>query len=149
MSHCGETYDERTLSPRRDKTFDMVSSKTKKDGMAPATLEGCVVRFADKIAYVGRDVEDAFRAGIVSGYDSMPKEVIERLGSSNAETINVLVGDIIHSSLDSDMISISEGNFQAMNEFLHGNGEKIYRAKKISTYEKTVKLVVEMFIIQI
>ncbi len=143
VSHCGETYDERTLSPRRDKTFDMVSSKTKKDGMAPATLEGCVVRFADKIAYVGRDVEDAFRAGIVSGYDSMPKEVIERLGSSNAETINVLVGDIIHSSLDSDMISISEGNFQAMNEFLYGNVEKIYRAKKISTYEKTVKLVVE------
>ena len=98
VSHCGETYNEYVLKPLRDKTEAQISNKPEKDRTAPATLEGCVVRFADKIAYVGRDVEDARRAGIIGGTgEFLPDSVTDRLGNTNAETINILVGDIIHS----------------------------------------------------
>lgn len=140
VSHCGETYNESSLKPLRDKTEDMISNKAEKSRIAPATLEGCVVRFADKIAYVGRDVEDARRAGIIGGTEFLSNEVIKRLGATNSETINILVGDLIHNSIDSDEITMSEGNFKAMNEFLTSNFEKIYSAPKIRTYEETIKI---------
>ena len=143
VSHCGETYNEHSLAPKRDKTEAEVSAKPEKDRTAPATLEGCVVRFADKIAYVGRDVEDARRAGIIGGSDFLPPEVRNRLGETNSETINTLVGDLIHCSINSDRITMSEGNFKAMNEFLTKNFEEIYSAPKIKTYEKTIYILVE------
>lgn len=140
VSHCGETYNESSLKPMRDKPEEMVSNKPEKSRFAPATLEGCVVRFADKIAYVGRDVEDARRAGIIGGTEFLSDDVIKRLGSTNSETINILVGDLIHNSIDGDEITMSEGNFKAMNEFLTTNFERIYSAPKIRTYEKTVDI---------
>ncbi|SMC53482.1 dGTPase [Oscillospiraceae bacterium] len=144
VSHCGETYNEYVLKPLRDKTEKQVSDKPEKDRTAPATLEGCVVRFADKIAYVGRDVEDARRAGIISGTgEFLPDSVVSRLGSTNSETINILVGDLIHSSMNADEIRMSEGNFKAMNDFLTRNFEEIYKAPKIATYEKTVDILIE------
>lgn len=143
VSHCGETYDEYSLTPKRDKAEADISAKPEKTRTAPATLEGCVVRFADKIAYVGRDVEDAARAGIIGGNDFLPTNVTNRLGSSNSETINTLVGDIIHSSINGDSISMSKDNFKAMNEFLNKNFEEIYSAPKIATYEKTIYILVE------
>lgn len=143
VAHCGETYNEYTLSPLRDKTEQQISAKPEKDRTAPATLEGCVVRFADKIAYVGRDVEDARRAGIIGGSDFLPDAVKNRLGETNSETINTLVGDIIHSSIDADRITMSEGNFKAMNEFLTKNFEEIYSAPKIKTYEQTIYILIE------
>ena len=143
VSHCGETYDEYSLTPYRDKTEAEVSSKPEKDRTRPATLEGCVVRFADKIAYVGRDIEDARRAGIIGGNDHVSSEVAKRLGTTNAEIINILVGDIVHSSLDKDEISMSKENFEALNEYLKSNLNGIYLAPKIKTYEDMVKLQIE------
>ena len=143
VSHCGETYNEYSLKPNRNKTEKEISDKPEKDRSAPATLEGCVVRFADKIAYVGRDVEDARRAGIIGGSEFLPGTVTRRLGSTNSETINPLVGDIVHSSMNKDEICMSEGNFKAMNEFLTTNFEKIYSSPKITTYERTIDILIE------
>ena len=143
ISHCGETYHESSLTPKRDKKDSDIRNKPEKDRTAPATLEGCVVRFADKIAYVGRDVEDAKRAEIIGSSEFLPESITERLGKTNSETINILVGDIVHSSMNSDEIRMSEGNFKAMNEYLNRNFEKIYSSPKISTYEKTIEILVE------
>ena len=142
VSHCGETYDERALKPFRDKPTESIVNKGKKDRTPPATLEGCVVRFADKIAYVGRDMEDALRAGFINN-DYLPSEVKNRLGNTNSEVINTLVGDIIHNSLDKDEIRMSDATFEAMNEFLNKNVEQIYLSKKIMTYERTVTTTIE------
>ena len=143
VAHCGETYDEYRLTPYRDKTEKEVSEKPEKDRTRPATLEGCVVRFADKIAYVGRDIEDARRAGIIGGNDHVSDEAARRLGTTNAEIINILVGDIVHSSLNKDEICMSQDNFRAMNEYLNANLNGIYRSPKIKTYEEMVKLQIE------
>lgn len=143
VSHCGETYDEYSLTPFRDKPEELVSAKGEKQRIRPATLEGCVVRFADKIAYVGRDIEDAKRAGIIGGNDFVSTKASKRLGNTNSEIINILVSDLIHNSLDSDEIKMSKENFEAMNEYLNANLQHIYLAPKVKTYENMVKLQIE------
>ena len=142
VSHCGETYDEISLKPFRDKETDAIVHKGRKDRTPPATLEGCVVRFADKVAYVGRDMEDALRAGFISS-DYLSGRVKQRLGNTNSEVINTLVGDIIHNSLDKDEICMSEEIFEATNEFLKKNVEQIYMSKKIMAYERNVTNIIE------
>ena len=143
VSHCGETYDEYKLTPYREKTEQEISDKPEKDRTRPCTLEGCVVRFADKIAYVGRDIEDARRAGIIGGNELVSSEAARRLGSTNAEIINILVWDIVHNSLNKDEICMSKENFEAMNEYLNSNLNNIYKAPKIVTYENNIKLQLE------
>ena len=143
VSHCGETYDEYRLTPYREKTEKEISCKPEKDRTRPATLEGCVVRFADKIAYVGRDIEDARRAGLIGDTDFVSSEALRRLGSTNSEIINILVGDIVHCSLNKDEILMSKENFEAMNEYLNANLHEIYLAPKIKTYESMVELQIE------
>ena len=87
-------------------------------------------------------MEDALRAGFINN-EYLPSEVKNRLGNTNAEVINTLVGDIIHNSLDKDEIRMSDATFEAMNEFLKRNVEQIYLSKKIMTYEKSVTTTVE------
>ena len=145
VSHCGESYGEQKLIPRRDKTKERLYEYSVDRTIAPATLEGCVVRFADKIAYVGRDMEDAMRAGILDETKTFPKEVLDRLVSSNSQIINTLVADIIHTSrkLDGDVISLSDGNFEAFNKLLISSKDHIYMNEHIKTYEKKTNLIIE------
>ena len=108
----------------------------------PSTLEGCVVRIADKIAYIGRDIEDACLAGIMEFEDIAPA-ITSRLGKTNSQIINTLVGDLIHNSLDKDEIRLSDEAGEAMKELLEENVARIYRSEKINRYEETVKNAIE------
>ncbi|MCQ2482066.1 MAG: HD domain-containing protein [Clostridia bacterium] len=145
VSHCGESYGEQALFPRRDKVKEKLYEYATDRTIAPATLEGCVVRFADKIAYVGRDMEDAMRAGILDNIESFPKEIMTRLGSGNSQIINTLVADIIHTSrkLGGDVISLSDNNFEAFNKLLICSKDNIYLNERIKTYEKKTNLIIE------
>lgn len=142
VSHCGETYSEFKLSPDNLKSVDSILSVRKSDGIMPSTLEGCVVRIADKIAYVGRDIEDAARAGILE-FEDIPPAITTKLGNSNAKIINTLVADIVHNSLNKNIIALSDESGEAMKELLTENVARIYRSDKIKTYEKSVKNTVE------
>ncbi|MHB1452822.1 MAG: HD domain-containing protein [Saccharofermentanales bacterium] len=141
VSHCGETYDEILLVPDRAKRPAELEDPGSTLRM-PATLEGCVVRFADKIAYVGRDVEDAVRAGIME-FEDIPRSVQSELGSTNGEIINTLVTDIISNSISDDRIALSSEKGEAMKSLLLDNVSRIYRSEKIKAYEKMAKLTVE------
>jgi dGTPase len=140
-SHCGESYSEYCLIPDRNKQPDQLMDSAKNHGM-PATLEGCVVRLADKIAYVGRDIEDAVRAGIME-FDELPAAIRSSLGQSNSEIINTLVTDIIINSRDRDAIVLSPSCGQSMQELLLDNVKRIYRSDKIKRYEKMATNVIE------
>ena len=130
VCHCGETYEEIFLTPDRNKTTGSLLTMDAGKKM-PATLEGCVVRIADKIAYVGRDIEDAVRAGIME-FEDVPKEII-----------NSLVMDIISNSIDKDQIMLSKEKGMAMQNLLQENMSKIYKSEKIKEYEKMAKNIVE------
>ncbi len=141
VCHCGETYNETLLMPDRTKDTDSLYAGGAGNRM-PATLEGCVVRIADKIAYVGRDIEDAIRAGIME-FEDVPVEIKSELGKTNGEIINSLVMDIILNSIGTDQIMLSKEKGMAMQNLLQENVDKIYKSEKIKAYEKMAQNIVE------
>ncbi|MCF0141946.1 MAG: deoxyguanosinetriphosphate triphosphohydrolase [Parasporobacterium sp.] len=93
--------------------------KEVRDGIAnhgtsamPATLEGRIVRFSDKIAYVNHDVDDALRAGILKE-DDIPKEIRSALGATRADRLDFLIKNIISNSLGKDDIIMDADVFEA------------------------------------
>lgn len=65
---------------------------------APMTLEGCVVKFADTIAYIGRDLQDAREVGLIDRSEQVPELCREVLGKTNREIINTLIYDLLENS---------------------------------------------------
>jgi dGTPase len=140
VSHCGEKYNEYKLTPNREKTeLELIPGARIHE--PPATLEGCVVRMADKIAYVGRDIEDGARAGLMS-FDALPVAIKTELGTTNGEIINTLVEDIITNSYGHDAVMMSSEKGQAMEELLNNNMRYIYRSDRIQRYDFTVRNIV-------
>ncbi len=104
--------------------------------LRPMTLEGCIVRISDVIAYIGRDIEDAIRVGIID-FEQIPRNVIEVLGRTNREMINTIILDIIGNSFDKPYIKMSEKIYNAIEELKQFNYENIYyKANTPITLEK-------------
>ena len=80
--------------------------KNHKTGLSPSTLEGDIVRVADKIAYVNHDIDDGIRAGVLSE-DSLPKECVNILGHSTSERINTIILDTVKNTLDHPRVAMS------------------------------------------
>lgn len=93
--------------------------------LVPMTLEGCVVRVSDIIAYIGRDIEDAIRMGVISE-EEIPYEISSVLGITNREIINTINVDLITNSLDKDYLCMSDNVFNALRELKKFNYEHIY-----------------------
>ena len=79
----------------------------------PSTLEGQIARFADRIAYINHDIDDAMRAGILSN-EMLPTETVEVLGRTHAKRIQRMVSDLVTSSTERDSIGVSDEVFEAM-----------------------------------
>ncbi|MBN1508807.1 MAG: HD domain-containing protein [Sedimentisphaerales bacterium] len=96
VSHCGEDFETCRLEPAiSPKNLEQI--RTRDDAGKPATLEGCIVRLMDKIAYAGKDVEDALEAGLI-GEDQVPQEFKEKLGITNGRIIGTFVQDMVKNS---------------------------------------------------
>ena len=93
--------------------------------LVPMTLEGCVVRVSDIIAYIGRDIEDAVRMGVITE-EEIPREISSVLGVTNREIINTINVDLITNSLDKDYLCMSDNVFNAIKELKKFNYEHIY-----------------------
>lgn len=92
----------------------------------PETLEGKIIRYADRIAYLNHDFDDAVRAGILSA-DSIPPDITKILGDSKNDRINTAVLDIVDYNaecLDIMLSPAKEKAMDALNEFMF---EKVYR----------------------
>lgn len=93
--------------------------------LRPMTLEGCVVRISDVIAYIGRDIEDSINLGLIKRSD-IPKEIIDVLGSTNKEIVNTIILDIIKNSLGKPYLKLSDEVFKAMFLLKEFNYKNIY-----------------------
>ena len=142
VSHCGERYDELLLIPRHDTVPARLDLPGIAGGRMPSTLEGCIVRMADKIAYIGRDIEDAARAGIMEMED-IPQAIRTTLGDTNGQIINTLVRDLIDHSLGLDRIVMSREVGEAMEALLKQNVHQIYQSEKIQRYEEMTRLTLD------
>ena len=88
-----------------------------------ATLEGVIVKFADRIAYINHDIDDACRAGILRP-EEIPLELRRTLGETHSQRINTMVLSVILASTDQPEIRMGEEIQQATNElrsFLFSN----------------------------
>ena len=101
--------------------------KEGKKDYAPMTLEGCVVRFSDIIAYLGRDLQDAKEVGIIGDTSEIPDKCKELIGITNEQIVNTLIIDIIENSIGNDYISYSKEIFDALNTYRNFNYDKIYK----------------------
>jgi len=112
---------------------------------APATLEAQVVRFADRIAYLNHDLDDALRAGVLSA-DELPSGPIGVLGAGHAERINTLVTDLVASSAGTPEVRLSPRVFAALDELRDFMFDEVYlRAGSREEHEKAVKLIRDLF----
>lgn len=134
VSHCGENYEEFQLKADRNKNPALIYETDHRRCM-PYTLEACLVRLVDKIAYVGRDIEDAIRAKLID-YNDISPEVRKTLGATNGEMINTLVVDLIESSYGTEYIRLSREKGEALKEMILENNRHIYRSEMIIQYEK-------------
>ena len=91
----------------------------------PMTLEGCIVRISDIIAYIGRDIEDAITLDKLDRTD-IPKNIKEVLGDNNRDIINSIVLDIVKNSYGKNAIVLGEDVYNALNELLGYNYKNIY-----------------------
>ncbi|RJX33135.1 MAG: HD domain-containing protein [Desulfarculus sp.] len=137
LTHDGEAHSA-GLAPARGKGFaeldQELAAKQADPGLElrPTTLEGCLVRVADSIAYVGRDLEDAILLGLVRRSD-LPGEVSQVLGSSNGTMVYRLVEDLVAQSLEQDYVAFSPRVAQALGRLKAFNLERIYTHPSIKT----------------
>ncbi len=90
------------------------------------TLEGQVIRLADRIAYINHDIDDAMRAGILYPID-LPLSISQELGFYHGERINTLVADIIETSAGQPQVVQSPAKAQAMEQLREFMFEAVYR----------------------
>nr|WP_321412321.1 HD domain-containing protein [uncultured Carboxylicivirga sp.] len=102
------------------------------------TLEGCVMRIADVIAYIGRDLEDAITLGLITRQD-IPKSVSDLIGDNNSDIINNFSLDIINNSFDKDYIQLSDEKFEAIKEFYDFSKTNIYQNPLKSTQDDKIR----------
>lgn len=93
--------------------------------LIPMTLEGCVVRISDLIAYLGRDIDDAIRMKLLT-WEDVPNNIISVLGKSNKEIVNSIVTDVINNSLGKNYIKLSNEVFEAIKNLKDFNYKNIY-----------------------
>ena len=108
--------------------------------LRPSTLEGCVVRVSDMIAYIGKDRADAIDVGIIGSHSIFESNFI---GRTNAQIINNMTVDIVNNSYRTDHIAMSEEAFEDIVLAKKQNYEKIYfKEGTVSEFENIVQ---EMF----
>jgi dGTPase len=140
LCHDGEVHARR-LRPCRRKDFSghdrELAAKLANPGLplVPMTLEGCVVRLADTIAYIGRDLEDAIELGLIDR-EEIPEACARVLGNSNGTIVYTLVTDLLANStqvrdadvsdVDHDYIGFSEEVGTALHQLKAFNYRRIY-----------------------
>ncbi|WP_366924177.1 deoxyguanosinetriphosphate triphosphohydrolase [Metallumcola ferriviriculae] len=91
----------------------------------PITLEGQIVKIADRIAYINHDIDDAIRAEVIRE-EQLPRECTAMIGKHHRERINTMVTDMIMNSSDKDRISMSDEVWQATDKLRTFLFENVY-----------------------
>ncbi|MCR5731743.1 MAG: HD domain-containing protein [Sphaerochaetaceae bacterium] len=142
VSHCGEAFNERIRPTFKVKDFSKITTRK---GLIPATWEATAVRFADSIAYLGRDYEDASRLGLLESHP-LPDKISSVIGHTNAEIINTLVLDLIENTDPETGMGFSERTFEAIKLMKNFNYEFIYRSEILNSYTMYFKRLINFII---
>lgn len=108
-----------------------------------ATLEGVVVSFADRIAYINHDIDDAIRAGILKN-EQLPQSCVQTIGATHGERINSMILDILKESFGKPEIKMSKimyEQFDLLRDFMFDN---VYLNKEAKKEEGKAKKLIEV-----
>ena len=143
ICHCGEV-DENGIFPRSE-NIDLNTIKSPGE-VNPFTWEGCVVKVSDKIAYLGRDIEDALLLKVITQEDLQD---MYKLGHEHGQKtintsviINELVSDLIKNSSIEKGICFSPEKQHFIDSIKKFNYEKIYNNNQFNYYKKYANLVI-------
>lgn len=147
ISHCGEVR-QTSLRPRTEAI--PLESISKPNEFQPYTWEGCVVKIADKIAYLGRDIEDAVRLGILEE-DGKPLKSLKRdlnallpepiEAVTNTAIMYPLITDICHESTPEKGLVLSHEHLQLMDTVMKFNYDYIYTCSRLEVYHDYAALI--------
>lgn len=109
----------------------------------PSTLEGQVVRIADRIAYVNHDLDDAIRAGILT-LEDVPQSILDVLGRTHSQRITTLVWDIVEQGIDDGRLKMSPKVLKALNDLKDFLFERVYlNEKQVKAEAEKCRVVIE------
>ena len=148
LCHNGEMELEKYM-PREYADFKIFDEKVEecykdKDAnrrLVPATLEACVMRISDIIAYLGKDRQDAHKLGL---FDKEPDFFGGKIGSTNAEIINNMIVNIVENSYGKNYLQMDKDYFEAFSQGKKENYEMIYGNAKVGkVYEEEINPMME------
>lgn len=138
VNHNGEILQQQ-LKP--NPTIHNLENITNRSCVA-SSYEGCIVRFSDKIAYLGRDIEDALLADFISIND-IPEEIRAEVGLTNGQIINNLILDIVNTSKELDVIKMSDEMFEKVKILQTFNYQNIYHHPMMMAYSTKCENILE------
>lgn len=143
ISHCGEV-DENGLMPREE-LIDL-SEFTRAGQYQPATWEGCVVKISDKIAYIGRDIEDAINLGFLN--DTTKNDLLKMARANDERVLNTtvimhnLIIDICNNSSPEKGITLSPRFLEQLNTIKQFNYKHIYNHERLTPFKEYSRLII-------
>lgn len=143
LSHDGEVHNQKIIpqpSKSEEDLHEFIESKIegRSASMMPMTLEGCVVRITDTIAYIGQDIEDAIRIGLITR-ESLPEESTSLLGNNNGAIIESLVKDVVENSYGNNYVCFSKAVSDALKKLKSFNYKYIYRSENLKVNHKRIE----------
>lgn len=108
----------------------------------PLTLEGQIVRIADRVAYVNHDIDDAIRARVIR-FEELPQEALEVVGRSHGQRIDRMVNDLIVTSSDLESIRMSEEAGKALDILRNFLFQRVYVGSEAKKEDVKAKLVIK------
>lgn len=141
ISHCGE-IDEISIKPRTE--YIDLNDYEHPNQYAPYTWEGCVVKIADKLSYLGRDIADTITLGIL---DEKPNELYDVLKLpkdtkiNNTIILNTFIKDLCENSNLEQGLCFSKDKFEMINSLKEFNYKNIYFAEKTLSSVDYFKLI--------
>ncbi len=147
VSHCGEVDEQSVTIAPEPNNLNIVS----KLPTSPSTWEAATVRISDSIAYLGRDLEDAIKANLISR-DDIPENISKHLGTRNSDIISKLVFDAIDWSSANGKIGFSAKMFKMIKEFKQFSRKYIYQNPKLdywNDYSMTVLKAIHQYLEQL
>lgn len=139
VSHCGEKFEQSLIPDFNVKNLEELTARNH----YPSTWEGTVVRMADKISYLGRDIEDALQLRIIKVED-IPLSGSKIVGTTNSQIINTLVDDIIKTSINTGKIGFSDRIYEALLVLRDFNYKNIYFSPILSGHNKYFERILKL-----
>ena len=135
VNHGGEKFEQFLIPSDTPCEPENIKSRS----FLPCTWEGIAVRTADKIAYLGRDLEDAIRLGMLRKND-IPENVRRNLGMDNSGMINTMVYDVVGNARNIGRMGFSDRVYEALKVLKKFNYENIYHSSRFENYHKQIEL---------